>query len=387
MNGRSWTLRSSLALIAALTLAACPKPPEPGEPFDGLNEEQLAMFESGRAVFDSLFAPGTGLGPLFNAQGCVACHSDPASGGAGAISEVHASILTPEGVCDPLAERGGPVFQQQFTQPLQDSLGISSEPIPAEADSGTRSTPDMFGFGLLDAVPDSTLLALADPEDADGDGISGRVNRFFDGRIGRFGRKALVPTLDEFNEGAFQIEQGVTVPNVPNEGTVGGQPIPPGVDPLPEPELGAEAVAAVNAFVRLLAPPAPEKLRGRARQGREVFTRIGCDGCHVPTLRTGEHEIEALSYVEVAAYTDLLVHDMGEGLADLCLGRVAGRSEFRTEPLMGLRLMTRFLHDGRASTVEEAIEAHGGEAAASRDAFAGLSDSDREALLEFLSSL
>lgn len=372
---------------AILVLSACPKPPEPGDPLDRLSDEEMASFERGRAVFDSLFTPETGLGPLFNADGCAACHSVPVSGGAGPISEIHATVFTADGFCDPLADRGGPVFQQRFTPALEDAVGFGREPIPEGADTTLRTTPDMLGFGLLDAVPDSTLLALADPDDADGDGISGRVNRFFDGRIGRFGRKALVPTLDEFNEGAFQIEQGVTTPNVPTEGTVGGQPIPDGVDPLPEPELSAEALGAVNAFVRLLAPPSPRKLSGRAKHGREVFSQIGCAACHIPTLRTGDHEVAALANKEVHAYTDLLVHDMGAGLSDVCLGRVALREEFRTEPLMGLRHMARFLHDGRATTVEGAIEAHDGEGAASRAAYTNLSDTDREALLEFLRSL
>jgi len=387
MTARRFAPRFALVAIATLALAACPKPKELGEPIDGLTDAQMTQFERGRAVFDSIFTPATGVGPLFNAQGCAVCHAAPVSGGAGAISEVHASRVLPNGFCDPLADSGGPVFQQRFTQALQDSLGFEGEPIPAGADTAVRTTPDVFGFGFLDAVSDSTLLAMADPDDSDGDGISGRVNRFFDGRIGRFGRKALVPTLDEFNEGAFQIEQGVTVPNVPDEGTVGGQPLPPGVDPLPEPELDAESIAAVQAFVRFLAAPAPAKLTGAAKHGRDLFSQIGCAACHTPTLRTGDHPVAALANKEVAAYTDMLIHDMGSATADVCLGLVAGRSEFRTEPLMGLRHMTRFLHDGSATTIEEAIAAHGGEGAASRDAFDALSESDREAVLAFLGSL
>ncbi len=230
-------------------------------------------------------------------------------------------------------------------------------------------------------------MALADPDDADGDGISGRVNTFFDGRVARFGRKALVPTLAEFNEGAFLIEQGVTTPNIPDEGTVGGQPIPPGVDPLPEPEIGAEKVRLVDAFVRFLAPPARESLNSAARRGERIFAEIGCAACHVPTLRTGDSPVRALANKEIRAYTDLLLHDMGPENADVCLGGVATASEFRTEPLMGLRFMTRFLHDGSVSTVEGAILAHGGEGAASRDMFQALSESDKEALLAFLRAL
>ena len=301
--------------------------------------------------------------------------------------EIHATASLPDGFCDPLADLGGPVYQQRVTPALKNALGIEAEPIPSKATAqARRTTPDLLGFGLLDAVPDSAILACADPADRDHDGISGRPNRFFDGRLGRFGRKALVPTLAEFNEGAFVAEQGVTTPAVPDEGTVGGQPIPPGVDPLSEPELDAQSLAFVNAFVRFLAPPAPPKLKGEAKRGRALFSKIGCAGCHVPRFKTSSSDVKALAHREVEAYTDLLLHDMGKELADICLG-LAGPSEFRTEPLMGLRFSEKFLHDGRASSIEEAIRLHGGEAAASRDRFAALPAKDRAALLAFLKAL
>ena len=123
-----------------------------------------------------------------------------------------------------------------------------------------------------------------------------------------------------------------------------------------------------------------------ARKGRRVFERIGCATCHVPSLVTGDHEVRVLSRREVAAYTDLLLHDMGPELADICMVD-ASASEFRTEPLMGLRHMTRFLHDGRATTVTDAILAHGGEGSRSREAFAGLGEGELEALLAFLGTL
>lgn len=378
-------LARGVALL--VVVAGCERPPKPGEPLKALTAEERARFREGRGVFERVFTPETGLGPLFNAPSCATCHVDPISGGGGEIAEVHATVLAADGFCDPLAAEGGPVFQEQVTPALRDSLGLDVEPIPANAARARRTTPDVFGFGLLDAVPDSTILALEDPDDEDSDGISGRVNRFFDGRIGRFGRKALVPTLGEFNEGAFQIEQGVTTPNVPDEGTVGGRTIPPGVDPLPEPEIDARTVALADAFVRFLAPPAAKRLDRLAKRGRRIFSEIGCDLCHVPALKTGDHPAKALANREVAAYTDLLLHDMGAERADVCLGLVARPEEFRTEPLMGLRLAKRFLHDGRASTIEEAIRLHGGEGAKSRDAFGALSQEDRAAVLSFLGSL
>ena len=383
--------------LACLLLAGCARPPGPGEPIRGLTPEQLRNFEVGRDVFARTFEVADGLGPLFNAESCAECHEDPVNGGAGDEVEVHAARaplvggtqlaqVSPREGCDLLFTLGGPVYQLQTTPALREALGIDNEPIPPGATIARRSSPDVFGFGLLDAIPDSTILALADPDDANGDGISGRPNRFLDGRLGRFGRKAFVPTLAEFNAGAFQIEMGITVAEAPDEGTVGGEPIPPGVDPTPDPELEAESVQAANAYVRFLAPPARRASNDRVARGARVFARIGCNACHVPELRTGASDVRALANRKVAAYTDLLLHDMGPELADICFGE-ATPSEFRTEPLMGLRFSTTFLHDGRATSVDEAIRQHGGEAVRARDAFVGLPELDQRLLLAFLATL
>ena len=381
-----WALTALTAGGGLLGASAC-RPPALGDPVRGLTATQKQDFKRGRAVFTRVFTPETGLGPLFNADSCGECHEERTVGGVGDETEIHATALQADGFCDPLAGEGGPVFQQQVTPALKAALGIDSEPVPPSTTArGTRTTPDVFGFGLLDLVPDAEILALADPDDRNGDGISGRPNRFFDGRIGRFGRKALVPSLAEFNEGALVAEQGVTTQRIPDEGTIGGQAIPPGVDPLPEPEIDARGVADLNAFVRFLAPPAPARAGNRARRGQSLFTRIGCAKCHVTSLTTGKSKVAALSHRTVAAYTDLLLHDMGPELADICLG-LASPSEFRTEPLMGLRLSTRFLHDGRAASIEDAIALHGGEGAGARARFVALDPADRKAMLAFLESL
>ncbi len=381
--------RHWIVLLALCSAAACRRP-QLGDPLRGLSAAERARFDSGRAVFDSAFTPAVGLGPLFNASGCGECHEDPVVGANGDEVERHAAVFHPErpgAMCDELAAQGGPVFQDSVTPALRTALGIDHEPLPPDVTIvAARTTPDVFGFGLLDAVPDSEILKYADPDDRNGDGISGRPNRFFDGRLGRFGRKALVPTLREFNDGAFQVEVGITNPSVPAEGTVTGNPLPDGTDPAPDPELSDRGLELTDAFVRLLAPPAPLKQSGEARRGSDVFAHVGCTGCHVPALRTGDNPIAALRHKEVAAYTDLLLHDMGPDLADICLG-LATPSEFRTEPLMGLRLVTQFLHDGRTKTPEQAIDLHGGEAARSRDLFNALPAADRAALLAFLRTL
>jgi len=377
-------------VIMALAVAAACRRPQLGDPLRGLSAGERARFDSGRAVFDSTFTPAVGLGPLFNASGCGECHEDPVTGANGDEVERHAAVFHPENPvlkCDELAAQGGPVFQDSVTPALRAALHIDNEPLPPGVTTvAARTTPDVFGFGLLDAVPDSVILSYADPDDRNGDGISGRPNRFFDGRLGRFGRKAFVPTLREFNDGAFQVEIGITNPSVPAEGTVTGDTLPTGTDPAPDPELDAHRLELADAFVRLLAPPAPLKQSSEARRGREVFTQTGCPSCHVPVLRTGDNPIPALSHKEVAAYTDLLLHDMGPDRADICLG-LATPSEFRTEPLMGLRHATQFLHDGTAKTPEQAIELHGGEGARARDLFRALPAKDQAALVAFLKTL
>jgi CxxC motif-containing protein (DUF1111 family) len=377
-------------ILAVMCGAAACRRPQPGDPVRGLSAAERARFDSGRVVFDSVFTPEKGLGPLFNGRACASCHEAPVSGGVGEEVEHHATAFHPGGpgrACDELAALGGPVFQDSVTPLLRAALGIEKEPVPSQATAiAERTSPDIFGFGLLDAVPDSEILKYADPDDRNRDGISGRPNRFLDGRLGRFGRKAFVPTLSEFNAGAFQVEIGITNPSVPDEGTVAGKPLPAGTDPAPDPELSAHNLELADAFVRLLAPPAPLKQSGEARRGSEVFARIGCTGCHVPTLYTGDNPIPALSRKEFTAYTDLLLHDMGPALADICFG-LATPSEFRTEPLMGLRFGTHFLHDGRANTPEQAIQMHAGEGARARDLFDSLPAADRAALVAFLKTL
>lgn len=359
---------------------------DPGAPLPNLTRAERARFEHGRTEFARVFDPDAGLGPLFNADACGECHESPVLGGVGDELEIHVAAVRPDGSCDALETQGGPVIQAHATPALEAALGIDSEPLPSEGSRATRSTPVLFGRGLLDAVPDSAILSLADPEDRNHDGISGRPNRFSDGRIGRFGRKAFVPALREFNDGAFALEQGITSPSVPEEETVGGAPVPPGVDREPDPEVDREVTESTDSFVRFLAAPTSSSNSFRTHRGARLFRRIGCASCHVPELRTGRSASAALRNKRFAAYTDLLLHDMGALLADVCLG-IATPAEFRTEPLMGLRVVERFLHDGRAATIEEAIELHAGEAKAARDGFRALRPQERDALLAFLRAL
>ncbi len=367
------------------------KQPAIGEPLAGLSQDQLKRFETGKITFTRVFTPETGLGPLFNSNSCGECHEDPVTGGFGDEVEVHATKFIAPNFCDPLFQEGGPVIQQQAT-PLLQAKGIKKEEIPPSATSqALRTTPQLFGFGLIDAIPEDTILKNEDPNDANKDGISGRANRFIDGRVGRFGRKAFTPSLFEFNAGAFPIEQGITTPLQPVEETINGKPVPPDTDPVPEPEVPQSEVEGVTDFTRFLAPPPRKDVAGLSEKfqvcrGRKVFKKIGCATCHVPFMKTGPSDIPALNRRKVFLYSDLLLHDMGPSLADICLG-LATPSEFRTEMLMGLHFREGFLHDGRAKTIEEAIIIHAGEAESSREAFKKLKQKEREALLKFLGTL
>src|SRR5881394_4626117 len=248
--------RAVCALILGLLPVGCQtlKQPELGEPLANLTPNQQAQFLAGKRAFQREFEPKDGLGPLFNANSCGQCHETPVVGGVGDEVEVHATRFDAPNSCDPLFQEGGPVIQQDAT-PLLRALGIEKEQIPQGATQAHRSTPPVFGFGLLDAIPEKTLLSHEDPHDANRDGIYGRANRTIDGRVGRFGRKAAVATLLEFNAGAFPQEMGLTTPLSPVEETINGKPVPPETDPAPDPEITIEDVENVTWFTRFLAPP------------------------------------------------------------------------------------------------------------------------------------
>lgn len=362
-----------------------------GTPLPGLDDAQFAAFNAGLALFNKVYLPEEGLGPLFNENQCSACHTDPAPGGTTGFEFVTRATRFADGVCDPLSDEGGENIRTQAT-PLLRAQGIERESIPPSATGvGRFTTPFLFGLGLVEGIPEDAILAREDPEDADGDGISGRAGRTPDGRLARFGRKAEQPTLREFVDTALRFEMGITTPLKTEEETVNGAPMPPGTDPAPDPEAGEDVLEALTTFVRFLAPVSPVPGQSPAQQdtldaGRQLFDEIGCPACHTPSMRTGPSDVPALDRKTVALYSDLLLHDMGPGLADVC-GPTATPAELRTEMLMGLQHRTIFLHDGRALDLREAVLEHGGEAQTARDAFAALSWLRQEYVVRFLQSL
>lgn len=361
----------------------------PGEPLPGLSPEELASFEAGRLWFERPFTPDEGLGPLFNQTRCSSCHDLPTTGGHGAEPVVKVSGHDGAGGCSLLEEHGGDLLQASVVEALREA-GFSPERVPAEADAMTElRAPPLYGLGLVAAVPDREIRRRADPNDRDGDGISGRVGSGDGQRPGRFGAKGQHATLEAFIESAANGELGLTTPRQPTEQPLNGVPVPAELDPAPEPELDDEALALLTAYVRFLASPGgagdgPREPAGDG--GLRLFEEVGCADCHVPTLRTGPSEVAALDRRSFRIYSDLLLHDMGPELADVCAPG-ASSSEWMTRRLVGLGLRHEYLHNGRAQSIEAAILLHGGEAAAARARYQGLDEGRRERLMRYLRSL
>lgn len=389
--------RSGSTLLACAILAGCGEgepagpPPPPGESVAGLSTGERGRFLLGRALFERLATADEGLGPLYNAERCSDCHDQPMVGGGGTRIRVLKATRFVDDRCDLLLAEGGDNIQRRATD-LLIAHGMGPEEVPAAATATARVTaPPLLGLGLLEAVPDEVLLEWADPDDGDGDGISGRLPRLADGRTARFGRKGDASTVRDFVDTALRFELGFTTSEHPREQAVNGVPVPPAADPMPDPEIDAPTLAQITDYVRFLAPPTPERelpaaTRDTIAQGAALFRQIGCTSCHREELRTGPAGTPALADRTITPYSDMLLHDLGQALADVC-GFDASPGELRTAPLWGLRHRDLLLHDGRAADVPAAISAHGGEATAARDAFLALPREAQRAVIRFLLSL
>ncbi len=365
-----------------------PLPPihgEIGAPLPGLSTAELQAFRAGAAAFERQFTADEGLGPRFNENSCDACHTFPADGGTGETNVRRVSANLQDGRCEPLFAQGGTNMRLQVTPALAAAGGEPERDTSIGTHTGVFTIPFVFGLGLVDAIPLATLEGLADPDDRDGDGISGRLGLDPEGRPARFGRKGDVATLEDFVDSAFRMEMGLTTPLAPNEELAGNPPgAPAETDPAPEPEVDPVSFSNVVSFVRFLAPPSPAPVDDDlGREGERLFEELGCEACHVPALVTAPAESPALSKHTILLYSDLLLHDLGPGLESVCAPG-ASTTEHRTEPLMGIRYRNRFLHDGRATRIIDAILAHGGEAANSRMRFEALNRLQQEAVVRFV---
>ncbi|MBP0440081.1 di-heme oxidoredictase family protein [Tianweitania sediminis] len=421
-----------------------------------LDDQQRFVVGNGLFRKEWISAPSStqasdGLGPLFNARACQSCHIKdgrghaPANAGDDAVSLLLRISIPPNGKQQSAIDAGllTAVPEPTYGSQLQDfavaglaaegQVRIAYEEFPASLSGGetvilrkpavtignlgfgplapdfmlsARIAPPMGGMGLLDAIHPADILAKADPDDANGDGISGRPNMVGDGRggltIGRFGWKAVQPTVEQQTAHAFAGDMGLSTPILADhwgdcgEAEAACRSMPHGAqaDFGPE-EVPRDLLDFVTFYSENLALPArPNSGNTTVLNGKKAFYQAGCPSCHVPkyvTSRNAAHE--AHRFQLIWPYTDLLLHDMGAELADnRPEGQATGR-EWRTPPLWGIGTATTisgeagFLHDGRARTLKEAILWHGGEAQAARDSFAAMQRDERDALIRFLESL
>ncbi len=390
-------------------------------PAPNLTVADLDRHLAGDVAFEATFVRGpapvnAGLGPLYNHNACAACHGKdgrglPQFGGPASQALVRVSLAdgTPDlpGAPAPVPGLGGQLQDHAvFGVPAEVTIALAWTETAGRYADGTpyalrapalavaypdgrpleptilRSVlqaPPVFGLGLLEAIPDAALEAAADPDDRDGDGVSGRLNRVWDVdagavRLGRFGHKAGNPTLVQQAAAAYANDMGVT------SRRFGG-----------EVEVDDGRVERTAFYTATLGVPA--RAPGDVADGEARFEEFGCAACHTPVQRSGPHPIAALADQEFQPYTDLLLHDLGPDLADGRPEFQADGREWRTPPLWGLGLVqtvlpgASYLHDGRARTVAEAILWHGGEAAAARERFRTAPAEQRAALLRFLSAL
>jgi CxxC motif-containing protein (DUF1111 family) len=368
-------------------------------PIDGVSAEEQRAFFSGDELFGLPLREADGLGPLYTRSACAACHAEGVRG-PGTVQKM--SVVLPDGVTTSPDQSKLP--WGHTVHPLL--AAAAKTPVEPPDDPSVRVSirvgPPILGRGYLEAVADSEILRVEAEQAKRGDAIHGRVNHVIyasepnpdptfnahqkgDPVIGRFGLKARIATLDEFTADALQGDMGITSPLRPTE-----LPNPDGLtdDLKPGVDVTAESVNGRATYMRLTAIP---DRRGLTERGRALFEGAGCGACHVPAMKTRpDYPIALLAGIDAPVFTDLLLHDMGDELADGVIDGEARSRDWRTAPLIGLRFNKTFLHDGRAHTVEEAILLHdgnGSEAAASIHAFLSLPPGDHDALLAFVGAL
>jgi CxxC motif-containing protein (DUF1111 family) len=394
-------------------------------PSPGLSKAELALHTAGDVNFDAIFVTGpaelnAGLGPKFNNASCTACHVGNGRG-MPEMGQALVRISLPSCWNQPIDPHQGVVPVPQIGAQIRDralqgetadakvtldwqehsgkypdgtryslrqprlTLTSTGVPLPAEIQTSLRVPPPVFGLGLLEAVPEAQMLKIADPEDRDRNGISGRINRVWDPMtktttVGKFGLKANTPNLMVQTAAAYFNDMGITNPLFPGANNAS--------------EVSQETLKASTFYAQSLGVPVRTQLDSdRVRQGERLFAQANCAACHRATLQTGASSVKALANQTIHPYTDLLLHDLGAGLADGRSDFLASGQEWRTSPLWGLGLTQAvlpyagYLHDGRARSVEEAILWHGGEGQAAQQRFMAMGKADRQALLKFLNSL
>ncbi len=366
-----------------------------GDPLPGLTGDETSRFAVGRAAFSAVESVADGLGPVFNGTSCGGCHGSPVVGGGSAQLETRFGTIT-AGVFDPLTTLGGSLIQSQGIGVITaggSTCDFVGEVVPSAATiRAQRMTTPLFGLGLVDAVPDSTFVALASTEAHDSPSTAGQpalVTNIATGKlaVGKFGWKAQVPTLFQFAGDAYVNEMGITNPLFPTENCPQGNCALLVCDPVPiDPEDDGADIDAFTDFMSVLAPPPPGASTPGMAAGKAKFEHIGCTNCHTSQLQTGPSAAATLDHKTFSPYSDFLLHDMGS-LGDGITQAAASGTQMRTAPLWGAYARTRYLHDGRAANVHDAIMAHDGQGAAARNAFAALPPPQQKHLLDYINSL
>ena len=397
--------------ILVFTLNSCEElfTAEPAEnklldgPMEGLTNAQMLTFIKGDVAFSEVFTASTGLGPYFVTSSCVSCHPGDGKGHP-------TNTLTRFGrmngtTFDHMLDQGGPQLQNRSIP------GFQPERIPTGATGVARFTaPAVTGLGLLAAVTDQSILDRADPNDLDGDGISGVPNyvtppEFFNPSpshipntngqyIGRFGKKAGAINLLQQTVGAYKQDMGITS-EFDREDPINFSESSSQIAGIDDPEVSTSSVQALVFYLHTLKTPIRRDENDvEVLEGENLFTSIGCASCHMPTLTSGKHSIATLSEQTFHPYTDMLMHDMGAELDDGYTEGTALTSEWRTPPRWGLGLSKDaqggsycLMHDGRAQNLDEAIILHGGEGSVSKNNFDALSNTEQQSLIKFLESL
>lgn len=388
------------AFLLLTFLSSCEKtlPSAPAEnelldgPIDGLTIEEQIRFLKGDEAFGDVFTIDKGLGPIFVANQCASCHPGD---GKGTPFVRFTRFGQPDTNGNQFLDFGGPQLQHKAIP------GFQPEELPAGATSTDLIAPAVTGLGFLDAVTDADLIALSDPNDANGDGISGvphwnNIPAYVNLRpnsipqsgmyITRFGKKGGAYDLLHQTSGAYNQDMGITSLF---------EPIDPHSGLEEDPEVSTQTVNDVVFYLKTLKAPLPRDQNNPSIiAGKLLFSEIKCASCHVPTLQTGFSPIDVLSNKEFSPYTDLLLHDMGTELDDSYTEGFALTSEWKTPALWGLGLSKEaqggeyfLMHDGRAASIEEAILLHGGEAESAREDYKNFSDIEKEQLIKFLESL
>jgi CxxC motif-containing protein (DUF1111 family) len=369
-------------------------------PLDPLSADGLATFRAGDAFFDQVMRDADGLGPLYIRSSCSSCH---ARGGRGPGIVQKIAIVQADGVTPSPDQSALPYGHTVRPYVTSGAVVPIAAPDRPDVKMTFRAAVPVLGRGYMEAVLDSEIERVQDEQQTRVDGIHGRVHRVVygsrandaspfnrhrlgdQGLIGRFGLKARIATLDEFAADALQGDMGITNPLRPEE-----LPNPDHVedDAKPGPDVAIDRVNALGDYVRLLAIP---RRAGHSLRGQELFISTACAACHVPALKTApDYPVPELAGIDAPVFTDFLLHDMGADLADGQTDEGAGSAAWRTAPLIGLRFMKTYLHDGRARTLVEAVLEHdapGSEANVAVALFRTLDDADRAELLTYVGGL